>query len=990
MERRAGGFGQFVPQRGPARCQRAALGDAGLAGLQAFDGRAHQRRQLTHRIDGFSAGAVAGDQQAAHPGFGRGQHRGDGRHFRHRESAVHGVNRAQQGLVGIGGSGSGRFQPAVDHGEVSGDFGVEDFQQELIDLGRNHLRQRSRRFTGLNGLDCFDFGFGLNRARPGRVNRLIGLRRRNGFPGGRGAQRGLRHGLVACRDALGIGLQGRKVDLDAVLALQRRQQAGQRVEGVVDHGKHGRRGRAAAVEHAVEQALDLPAELAQGAGADQAAAALEGVEHAADRAQALQILGRIAPRRQQGVEVVDFFGELFQEDFADLVVDLVAGGFEAAAGTDLDRRRGRGRNRRVRLAGFGVGTARGVGRRLAAILERGNRGRGVGFLGHHVRRCHVIRFELYRLFRQRPVAQGFQAVAGDVEDVLAVAAMLAQRFQVVLEAGQGVGEGVELAAIGHPAAAEQLGLGEPAHPGQEVRRLLQIQHAQGTGDFAQQPRHLDQLAVIPAGLHERHERLAGIGEVGDRLAGDDLDGLARFAGQRILLVVGAARAQPGNLFIQRCVHVQQRAGDIQQRVLAGGAVAAHDRVHRVALVEHHRTRHAKAEHAERVGHLVEHFDLRLQPGRAARAGAQVQVERILDPQQVFLHRRRNGVQQRAIAAAQAAAGMGDFVLAGRGLLKLEGRAQLAQRGMVAVAAGDVEQHLAGRLQRQLRACERVLSARVAPGLANHAGKRLAQAGTGLDRAVGDRLHHPLGDPQHPPHGFVTGTRKPGLDGGRESGRIRGRAALGPRPHPLRQIPGPVCASFGCIVGIGLGDAVGNRPLQIRGEQHAFAQPGRTARRAQLVEQRHEHDRDVLVPALQPLQVVGQQHRAAHQRGAGGVAIGHLVVLQRLGQALHFLGHHRRRIQLDHAQGALHLVQVAGAEAHPAGIGRILDEGLDLKPRLGQGLVELRLDPAQRGVVDRVAKRHRHRAPPCGCARAALHWLPIRVMSFPVSAVRPAA
>ena len=105
-----------------------------------------------------------------------------------------------------------------------------------------------------------------------------------------------------------------------------------------------------------------------------------------------------------------------------------------------------------------------------------------------------------------------------------------------------------------------------------------------------------------------------------------------------------------------------------------------------------------------------------------------------------------------------------------------------------------------------------------------------------------------------------------------------------------------------------------------------------------------------MPALQAFQVIGQQHHAAHQRGAGFVAVGDAPVAvgtQRVGEALHFLGDHRRGIQLDHAQRALHLVQVAGAEAHAAGVGGIFGEGLDVHARLAQGLVELRLDPAER-------------------------------------------
>src|SRR3546814_4177006 len=97
------------------------------------------------------------------------------------------------------------------------------------------------------------------------------------------------------------------------------------------------RGRARAGEHAVEHVLYLPAELAQRARADQAAAALERVEHAPDRAQALEVVGAFAPDRQHLVEVVDLLAELLEEHLADFVVDLVAGDFEAAPAAEIGR-----------------------------------------------------------------------------------------------------------------------------------------------------------------------------------------------------------------------------------------------------------------------------------------------------------------------------------------------------------------------------------------------------------------------------------------------------------------------------------------------------------------------------------------------------------------------------------------------------------------------------------------------------------------------------
>ena len=149
-------------------------------------------------------------------------------------------------------------------------------------------------------------------------------------------------------------------------------------------------------------------------------------------------------------------------------------------------------------------------------------------------------------------------------------------------------------------------------------------------------------------------------------------------------------------------------------------------------------------------------------------------------------------------------------------------------------------------------------------------------------------------------------------------------------------------------------------VDARLEQCALVQAGLATRGTQLVQQRQQHHRNVLVTALQALQVVRQQHHAAHQRGTGLVAVWHCAVGDRKRQALHFLGHHRGCMQLEDPEGAAHLVQEPGARAHAVGIALALGERLDLVPRLAQGFVQLRLDPAERGRVDRLPQRtHDH-------------------------------
>ncbi len=280
--------------------------------------------------------------------------------------------------------------------------------------------------------------------------------------------------------------------------------------------------------------------------------------------------------------------------------------------------------------------------------------------------------------------------------------------------------------------------------------------------------------------------------------------------------------QARHLVVQRGVDKKQRTGDVEQCVLVCRAPAIRQFPQSVALLDHHVTRHAQAHHAQGIGHVAQLADLRLQR-RGFAARAQVHVQRVLDPQQFVLDRIPHRIQQRAVAAADAAARMFDLRIA--------------------------------------------------------------------------------------------------------------------------------------------------RSLRVTAQEHALVQAGFAAGGAQLVEQRQQHDRDVAMADLQPFQVIRQQHDAPHQRFAGVIAVGHRTRLQGLGQQFELLGHHRRRIQLHHAQGALHLVQVTGAKAHPAGIGGLVDECLDFHLGLAQRFVEFRLDPAQDSVTHGLAQyAHRHLRPADGWPR----------------------
>jgi hypothetical protein len=66
---------------------------------------------------------------------------------------------------------------------------------------------------------------------------------------------------------------------------------------------------------------------------------------------------------------------------------------------------------------------------------------------------------------------------------------------------------------------------------------------------------------------------------------------------------------------------------------------------------------------------------------------------------------------------------------------------------------------------------------------------------------------------------------------------------------------------------------------------------------------------------------------------------------------------RVSIQLDHLQGALHLMQMIRTGAHVVALARIVDVGFQRLAGYRQRIVELRLDPLQRSEIDVVLKSH---------------------------------
>ncbi len=95
----------------------------------------------------------------------------------------------------------------------------------------------------------------------------------------------------------------------------------------------------------------------------------------------------------------------------------------------------------------------------------------------------------------------------------------------------------------------------------------------------------------------------------------------------------------------------------------------------------------------------------------------------------------------------------------------------------------------------------------------------------------------------------------------------------------------------------------------------------------------------------------------HQHFQGLALVRHATVQQGLDQLLHFLGEQGRAVELDHLQGALHLVHVGQAEPHAGRVLRVLDERFQRLARLFQGFGDLAFHPLQSDVVVPVTHSH---------------------------------
>ena len=236
----------------------------------------------------------------------------------------------------------------------------------------------------------------------------------------------------------------------------------------------------AVFQHAVEQVFHRPGQLAEDQRAHHPAAALEGVESAAQFAQGGAVIGLGRPARQVFAQYFEHFPGFFEEHFAQLVIHRFFVG-------------------RWRQQAAGRGQCRRVDRRHRAGQHFGQRLhdlRIVQFLQilHHQRFAgaeHIVEHRHMRLagLFVRKEAETGEAFLRDIQQMFAgCLRVVGQAFEVILEAGDSVGEAVELLPARLVGVEQQMLADKSVAGFEQTCRARQRNHRQCAAHLGQQRR----------------------------------------------------------------------------------------------------------------------------------------------------------------------------------------------------------------------------------------------------------------------------------------------------------------------------------------------------------------------------------------------------------------------------------------------------------------------------------------------------------------------
>ena len=236
--------------------------------------------------------------------------------------------------------------------------------------------------------------------------------------------------------------------------------------------------------------------------------------------------------------------------------------------------------------------------------------------------------------RAGQVAQCRQTLFGHIQHLLAKGLwVLAQALQVILDAGDGIGQVVQVLPIRRCAVRQQVFANIAIAGFQQARRTVQGNHRQRPAHLGQQVRQQLQWLAIPVGIDVFDDHVLGLLQAKPGFLDDDLVDLRQVRGRQpaffTALLDDADHARQGRL------DVEQGAGDVHQDRIVRFALTlgqAHDHAQ---LVDDDLAWLAKTEHRQGVGDLSQRRQQAVEVRGMLAVAAHEQVQALLDPHQLL-------------------------------------------------------------------------------------------------------------------------------------------------------------------------------------------------------------------------------------------------------------------------------------------------------------------------------------------------------------------
>ena len=265
------------------------------------------------------------------------------------------------------------------------------------------------------------------------------------------------------------------------------------------------------------------------------------------------------------------------------------------------------------------------------------------------------------LFLER-VTQAFQTFLGYVENQVALGCVIfSQTLEVVLNAGDGVRQGVEVLPVGHSLACQQLLLDIAVAGVEQIGGTLQRDHRQTTTHLGQQLRHAGQVLVVPLRGDKFDDRVFGLFQAVARFLDHQLMNLRHVSGRQMAFFTPAILRRTDHASQGR-FDVQQRAGDIHQHRITGLTLPFSQAADHIELIGDDLARLAKAQHREGVGNLLERRGECIQVRNLTAIAAHEQIKAVLDPHQFFTQCGDHGTHGVTIRPGQAGALLVDHLV----------------------------------------------------------------------------------------------------------------------------------------------------------------------------------------------------------------------------------------------------------------------------------------------------------------------------------------